>query len=270
MSTQTQVVTAKIRHMLICGEYAAGEKLREQVLAEQMDVSRTPVRLALSELEREGLLAYSPNRGFFAKAFTIDHVLNAVEVRERLEGMAAGLVAQKGASDAEIRALESCLLQTDGLLAKAKLSERDVSTWSDVNGTFHETLLEAANNEVLSDAVMRINLIPLASPRRFTAMFLNPDRYRETITTAHMAHRWVFDAILEGDAARAEAIMRQHIHVHRNHLRNDLAGDRADSRIANDPRLRLVVGASPDEAPRTRSTQGEPGKTRRRRAIDET
>jgi GntR family transcriptional regulator, vanillate catabolism transcriptional regulator len=243
MSTQTQVVTAKVRHMLVCGEYAAGEKLREHVLAQQLEVSRTPVRLALSELEREGLLEYSPNRGFVAKAFTIDHVLNAVDVRERLEGMAAGILALKGATDTEIRTLESCLLQTEGLLARPSLGERDISTWSDVNGTFHETLVQAANNDVLSEALGRISLVPMASPRSFTGMFLEPDGHREAIAVAHLAHRWVFEAVVERDGARAETMMRQHIHESRSRLRKVLE-DRMNPRVAGDPRFRLVVDSS--------------------------
>ena len=257
MSTQTQVVTARIRHMLIRGEYGPGEKLREHVLAQQLDVSRTPVRLALSELEREGLLEYSPNRGFVAKGFTTQHVLNAVDVRERLEGMAAGLLALRGATDSEIRALESCLLQTDGLLAKATLGERDIATWSEVNGLFHETLVKAADNEELSEALARIELIPMAGPRRFTGMFMNPELHRERIATAHASHRWVFDAIMDRDSARAEDIMRQHIREGRIGLRRLLEEDRSDPRVANDPRMRLLLGAGAADAQMARSRSAQ-------------
>lgn len=240
MTTQTQVLATKIREMLVGGQFAAGERLREQVLAKQLEASRTPVRLALSELEQQGLLSYSPNRGFVAKAFTTEQILDAVDVRERLEAMAAGLVALKGATDEVADQLESYLLQVDGLLAKPELSERDVLIWSEVNGKFHSTLVQAAENEVLSEAVARIELIPLASARRFTGVLIS-DHVRNAIVSSQSAHRWVFDAIVARDTARAEMVMRQHIHEGRNRLREFLEEGRSDPRVANDARLRRVV-----------------------------
>ena len=235
------MVVAKIRHRLVCGTYAAGEKLREQMLARELAVSRTPVRLALSELEREGLLEYAPNRGFVAKAFTVDHVLNAVEVRERLEGMAAGQLAILGAGRGDIATLEACLAETDDLLAKPVLSEADIARWSDINGVFHETLVQGAGNDVLAETLARIALVPMASPRSFTGMFVDPQRHREAIAAAHVSHRWVLEAIVARDGARAEAMMRQHIHEGRGQLRKLLV---EEPRAAGDPRLRRVVGGA--------------------------
>jgi GntR family transcriptional regulator, vanillate catabolism transcriptional regulator len=254
MKTQTQLLAAKIRHMIVCGEYAAGDKLREHDLAKQLDVSRTPVRLALSELEQQGLLAYAPNRGFVAKAFTVEEILDAVDVRERLEGMAVGVVAMRGATDVVVRALESCLLQVDGLLARDTLKERDAATWIEINGVFHETIVQAAGNRVLSDAVARIELVPLASPRRFIDMFM-ADRFRDAMIASQLSHRWIFDAILARDIARAESVMRQHIHESRNRLKHFLEESRADPRVANDASLRRIVDTQSKHA-KPRAAQG--------------
>ncbi|MGA0608362.1 GntR family transcriptional regulator [Phenylobacterium sp. VNQ135] len=219
MSTQTEAAIAQLRELLMKGEFAAGQKLGEKLLADRLNVSRTPIRLALSELAKEGLLEYHANRGFVVRRFSIDTIVDAVAVREQLEGMAAGLAAKRGLGESHQRTLEGCLLQIDGLLLKTRIDHRDVQTWSEINGAFHNAIVEAADNQVLADFVRRLEMIPLASARTFAGISDHLGAQLAVIRTAQAQHRWVYEAILAGDAHRAETVMRQHIYDGRNNLR---------------------------------------------------
>ncbi len=82
--------------------FVADGKLREQNLAEELCISRMVVRLALGEVEREGLVVREPNKGFRVRSFTIEEVTDAILVRGELEGMAARTCAEIGLADATI------------------------------------------------------------------------------------------------------------------------------------------------------------------------
>ncbi len=221
------------------GEFAAGEKLREKALADQLSVSRTPVRLALTELAKEGLLEYNPNRGFVVRQFSIDHIVAAVEVREQLEGLAAGLAARRGLTERQQRSLESCLLQVDGLLLKTELDHKDIRTWSEINGDFHGMIVEAADNPVLIDFVGRLDAVPLASARTFAGTYDRLDVQLDVIRKAQTQHRLVYEAIMARDPERAEATMKQHVRDGRSNLRA-LLERLHEADAANFPVLKLV------------------------------
>ncbi len=240
MSTQTEAVIARIRDFLMRGVFAPGAKLAEIHLAKQLGVSRTPVRLALGELAREGILDYEPNRGFVAKGFTIKDVMDAFAIRERLESMAAGIVAEQGIADEHLEILESCVRQGNELLhSSGGLTHADVRIWSEINGKFHTTIVEAANNGLLCSLLARVENIPLAAAKSFAGTYNNLDVQRDVIAAAQSEHRWVIDAITEKDRAWAEYVMRQHVHNGKKKLGQVLEALRSDSSINSDPRLRL-------------------------------
>jgi len=93
---QSASVVARLRQSIIEGRYAAGERLAEIPVAEQLGVSRTPVRLAFRTLEQEGLLQKVGKRGLVVRGFSEADVLCAVEVRGALEGLAARRLAESG------------------------------------------------------------------------------------------------------------------------------------------------------------------------------
>jgi len=105
MSNQQTRTTARLREMVLNGAFAPGERITESALATALGVSRTPVRVALSVLEREGLVSSEPNRGFRVEAYSIGDISDAIDVRGTLEGMAARLVAEGGLDEEIIRTL---------------------------------------------------------------------------------------------------------------------------------------------------------------------
>src|ERR1700740_3158358 len=96
-------VALRLREMILRGELPPGERLAEVALAERLGVSRTPIRQALPALAREGLRAASARRGFVVRSFSPQDVLDAVETRGVLEGLAARRVAERGATPELIR-----------------------------------------------------------------------------------------------------------------------------------------------------------------------
>src|SRR5512139_3856426 len=103
ISSQLTETVVRIREMILRGKLAPGQRVAEAPLAEMLGMSRTPVRQALPLLAQEGLLMEHETRGYVVRAFTAADIIDAIDVRAALEGMAARRVAEKGASKAFIR-----------------------------------------------------------------------------------------------------------------------------------------------------------------------
>ena len=95
--------------MILNGALKPGERLAEIPLAERLEVSRTPVRHALALLDAEGLITSAGARGYEVRRFKVREILDAIDVRGALEGMAARLVANNGATRGLRATLEGCL-----------------------------------------------------------------------------------------------------------------------------------------------------------------
>ncbi|HTW11526.1 MAG TPA: GntR family transcriptional regulator, partial [Solirubrobacteraceae bacterium] len=113
--SQGLAATLGLRQMIIDGELAAGDRVSELALAERLCVSRTPLRLALAQLSHEGLLEVLPGGGFAVRAFTIQQVADAIELRGVLEGTAARLAAERRRA-AGLDELSGTVAQIDQLL----------------------------------------------------------------------------------------------------------------------------------------------------------
>ena len=90
-----EIVYEELKRQILVGEIAPGTRMMEVDLAEDMGVSRTPVREAIRKLEKEGLVTIEPRRGAYASDISIKDMLDVLEVRQNLEGMAAALAARK-------------------------------------------------------------------------------------------------------------------------------------------------------------------------------
>src|SRR2546421_3597949 len=111
-SHQTRAIV-RIREMILRGELAAGARVAEAPLAQLLGMSRTPVRQALPVLAQEGLLGEHETRGYVVRGFSSADILDAVDLRGVLEGLAARRVAERGASRALLQALRVCLADGD-------------------------------------------------------------------------------------------------------------------------------------------------------------
>ena len=106
-ANRTQIMRAllRLRELILNGEFAPGERMSELPLVERLGVSRTPLRLALAELEHEGLLRGLDGGGYVVREFTQDDISDAIELRGVLEGTAARFAAERGATRRDIRRL---------------------------------------------------------------------------------------------------------------------------------------------------------------------
>ena len=206
-------VVAMLRKLIIDGHYPAGARLAEIPVATALGVSRTPVRLAFRTLEQEGLLQPAGKRGVVVRAFSERDVHVAVEVRGVLEGLAARHLAERGVN-AEVRAtLQRCIDEGRELLAAGVLTQDGVVAWSRLNSVFHRTIVGAIDSPVVADAIARNDHLPFASADSIVIDAQALDREFEKLRFAQMQHQLVFDALVRGESARVEMLMREHAFV---------------------------------------------------------
>ena len=205
-----QRVLVTLRRMISTGELAAGERLVEIPLAARLGVSRMPVRMAFRELEQEGLLVRVGVRGYTVRSVSSAEIAGAVEVRGVLEGLAARLLAERGASKATMAELIACLADGDALLAKGRLEEADAPGYLDMNIRFHAAIIEAAGNIAIHEALARNNHLPFASVKALAIDRNDLATEFRRLNYAHMQHHAIVEAIAAGHGARAEALMREH------------------------------------------------------------
>ncbi|MDF5773015.1 GntR family transcriptional regulator [Pseudomonas syringae] len=210
MSKPGQTVLVALRKMIASGELAAGERLMEVPTAELFGVSRMPVRMAFRTLEQEGLLVPFGGRGFQVRSISPIEIAGAVDVRGVLEGLAARQMAERGVTQEARDELEACLVQGDALFEKGHVTEDDLEVYHYMNMRLHRVIVEGSGNRAIADALSRNDHLPFAS---VTALAVDRDnliREYRRFNFAHMQHHAVVDALVNGQGARAEAIMREH------------------------------------------------------------
>lgn len=205
-----QRVLTSLRRMISSGELAAGERLAEIPIAARLDASRMPVRMAFRELEQEGLLVRVGARGFAVRAVSPTQIAGAVAVRGALEGLAAGLLAERGARPEVLRTLKACLMEGDALLEKGSFTEADAPLYLELNVKFHATIIQASGNEAIAEALARNDHLPFASVKALAIDRNHLDVEYLRLNYAHTQHHVIVEAIEAGQSARAEALMREH------------------------------------------------------------
>ena len=203
--TETDDVTARLREMIMNGTFAPNERLTEMGLAEQMNVSRTPIRLALARLEREEIVIGVPNRGFRVRAFTIDDFIEILEVRATLEGMAARLAAERGVYPAYKDILDDCLDGADQILESGSIDDDGRRKYIELNVKFHSAITDMAGNSLLA---RRLEGHPFRSAPLLH--LLSADKIFDVVYAGQMDHKRVAEAIAQGEGTRAEFAMREH------------------------------------------------------------
>lgn len=194
-----------IREAVVDGRLAPGERLKEETLAAELGISRTPIREALLVLQSEGIVDAVPNRGAFVRSYEPGDLEDMYELRAVLEGYAASRAARFVTEEQLVELRASCA-RFDGLVAGG-----DVRALVKENMHFHATILEAARNERLQGMVRQVIALPLVYK---SYVWYSPDQAR---ASAH-AHHQLTNALEQGDAARAELLMREHVYEARDVL----------------------------------------------------
>ncbi|MCP1854737.1 MULTISPECIES: GntR family transcriptional regulator [unclassified Bradyrhizobium] len=217
--SQTVRAQLSLRDLILSGDLRPGERISELQAVETTGASRTPVRMALVRLEEEGLLEALPSGGFMVKAFSERDVLDSIELRGTLEGLAARFAAERGASSRDLEPLKRCLDEIDGVVRQDPISVDAFSSYVALNARFHAMLTELSRSPPLIRQVDRASALPFASPSGFVVTQSTLPDARDTLMIAQDQHRVVIDAIENREGARAEAIMREHARVAARNLR---------------------------------------------------
>lgn len=230
----------QLRDLILRGEFAPGQRLAEQQLAERLGASRTPVRAALVTLEQECLVQVNETGGYLVRQFTPREVADAIAVRGHLEGMAARLVAEHGVSRQLQMDLQACLEEGDHLLGADVLTYESYAGYAAMNDRFHSLVLQASGNSALCRAVSLNDKLPFAPASATLPMQSNQTHDHEWMRYAHRQHHMLFDALKRGEGARAQALAIEHTEVAQMNMRQAL--EQREGRSEQLPALRLVVG----------------------------
>lgn len=209
------VVQTEIERMILDGELASGAKLTESTLADQLGVSRGPVREAFRMLEEAGLVRTEKNRGVFVRDVPIEEALEIFEVRAAMDLYVGRKVAQS-ASVAQVRELRQLVDAMDQAVKAG--NARDYHRF---NLSFHDRLLELAGNAKL-----------LATYRKLVnelSLFRRQNLTGESMAVYSREHRQIVKAIAAGDADAAGQAMYQHVMNSRERTLRNHAARQADT-----------------------------------------
>ncbi|GAA1887175.1 GntR family transcriptional regulator [Paeniglutamicibacter psychrophenolicus] len=190
----------RLRQMIVTGTVQPGNMLAETALAQEFEVSRTPIREALKQLEREGLVEVRARVGTFVRKPTQREIHEMFQLKEAFEGLAAGLLARRG------RVPELLLLQENIAQATEAVERGDAERYSQLVHEFHSTLVAGADNLKLAEHYDLL-MNQLAYHRIVSQTLSLPGRLRNSVNE----HQAIVDAILSKDPLAAELVMRRHV-----------------------------------------------------------
>lgn len=236
-STHTKRATYELRQRIVDGALPGGTRLYEVALAEELDISRTPVREAMSRLAEEGLLERARGGGFVVRSFTYHDVIDAIELRGVLEGTAARIAAERGISTEQAKEIRAVVDEIDTCFG-ALDTPADFDRYSELNAAFHTLLAELCGSPIIQRELDRVKSLPFASPSAFVLGRADSVAAHRALVVAQIQHRALVDAIESRESARAEALAREHARIARENLDMNRAG--ADSG-RNLPGMALIV-----------------------------
>jgi len=210
MAGKNSRVIVRIREMILHGELPPGKRVREVELAARLGVSRTPVRESLPTLAQEGVLTQLDTGGFVVRAFTPQEIMDAIDVRGVLEGLAARMLAEQGPPRRLIHALHECLREGDEIFAKGHLVHADEARYGDMNKQFHSLIVQGAGSKVIAEAIERNDRIPFAAAHAIAFDRVDLPRMYDSMRYSQRQHHAIVQALENGEGARVAALMFEH------------------------------------------------------------
>lgn len=188
----------KLRDDILNGKYKSGDNLVVLKLADEMGVSRTPIREAISQLELEGLVTSIPNKGVIVEGISKQDIEDMYAIRESLEGLAARWSIMR-IDENQLKELENICELMEFYTKKG-----DLDQVGDLNSRFHDIIFEATKSrplkQILSDFQYYVRAIRLASLK-------SPGRAQQSLAE----HQTIVEAFRNKDADAAEIALVKHI-----------------------------------------------------------
>ncbi len=196
--TITSIAVDAIQDMIVSGELRAGDRINESTLAENLGISRGPIREACRSLEQAGLLTSKTNRGMYVREVTLDEARDLYELRGAVAGLAGELIAKR-ADDAEITSLQHLVDQM-----QVAAEEGATAQYYKLNLQFHDDLVLASRNSALEDTYRKIvNQLHLLRRRGLVQ--------EGNLLVSNAEHRQIVDALTRRDAQAASLALREHV-----------------------------------------------------------
>lgn len=213
-----EIVYEELKRQIMVGEIAPGTRMMEVELADEMGVSRTPVREAIRKLEKEGLVTIEPRRGAYASDISAKDMVDILEVRQDLEGMAAGIAAQKITDEGRIE------LENIARKYKESVDKEDIEEIIKNDEAFHKYIVGLSGNKTLIKMVSQVQELAL----RFRYIYYEDFSRFKNQPSEHQA---IVDAIAGGDVAGARKYAEIHLAGLKDFVRKE--GDKLNKHAVN-------------------------------------
>jgi DNA-binding GntR family transcriptional regulator len=193
-----EMVFESLREAINLGRLRPGERLMEIQLAEEMGVSRTPVREAIRKLELEGFVAMVPRKGAYVAGISLKDIVDVFEIRASLEALAAGLAAER-ITDEEMELLERSLVEISEFS-----TDENIRAIVDGDVNFHDIIYKASRNQRLVQIIIHLQ----EQIHRFRMTSLSqPGRTKIALDE----HKSIVEAISDRNVELAQQLAREHI-----------------------------------------------------------
>ncbi len=203
-----QQVFVQIREGILEGTYQIGEPIRENTVATQLGVSRTPVREAMRQLELEGLVQSIPNKETIVTGITEQDVEDIFMIRSRLEGMATRMAADRITAE-ELAALEEILALTAFYVGK-----EDVNGLKQLDHKFHDIIYKATKSKTLTHILSDFHHYIQKARKKSIGL---PGRAKEVLKE----HQAIYEALVAKDGDAAEALALKHVQRAASNIREE-------------------------------------------------
>ena len=193
-----EIVFGELRNLILTGKIKPGTRLMEVDLANEMGVSRTPIREAIRKLEEEGLVVIEPRKGAYVSEVSVPDIVNILEVRENMDGLSSYLAAERISEKGKLK-----LADVSSRFNKA-VDSGDMYEMIKYDTLFHKIIVEETNNNYLVNMMDKLQELVL----RFRYIYYKDFRRAEEMP---YEHKIICDAIIKGDAETARSESELHI-----------------------------------------------------------
>ncbi len=196
--TLNQRIYYKLRELIESGAIPAGAQLDERTLAQDLSVSRTPLREAIATLVEEGLVERRPYRGNFVRMLTVKQVNDLYQARQALEGMAIRLAVAR-ISESDLEPLQVILAACQGALERD-----DIAAYSIADQQFHDAIARLSDNEVVIELLGRLR-------RQIQLVRISANRDPQVVRRTALERPRILSALEARDADLAARLLEDHI-----------------------------------------------------------
>jgi DNA-binding GntR family transcriptional regulator len=210
-------IVERIHAKIALGEYVPGDRLRQELLADEFKVSRTPIREALRLLEAKGVISQTHRHSAVIRAPSAREIRETYQVRAELEGLATQLAAQwisdnqleelRTIHNSFVRSVKDLSTQRSGAKPTEKALLKASNTWIETNGEFHALIQTASNNQRLKRTIDELYVGFTSNVMYSSSRGMDSHRMRQNIDD----HEEILRALERRDAERARRAMQEHV-----------------------------------------------------------